>query len=53
MSYKQQMTSTIVEVIWADFGSISTRLKHNLLIFNLCGADETRKLLEAIIVRTW
>ena len=36
------MTSTIVKVIWADFGSISTRLKRNLLIFNLCGADETR-----------
>ena len=61
------MTSTIVKVIWADFGSISyplerlflslrtifsTRLKRNSLIFNLCSADETRKLLEAIIVRT-
>ena len=30
------MTSTIVKVIWVDFGSISTRLTRNLLIFNPC-----------------
>ena len=41
MSYKQQMTFTIVKVIWAYFGSISTRLKRNLLIFKhlRCGRD--------------
>ena len=36
------MTSTSVKVIWADFGSISTRLTRNLLIFNPCAQDETR-----------
>ena len=36
------MTSTAVKVIWADFGSISTRLTRNLLIFNPCAQDETR-----------
>ena len=30
------MTSTSVKVIWADFGSIFTRLTRNLLIFNPC-----------------
>ena len=40
--YKQQMTSTSVKVIWADFGSIFTRLTRNLLIFNPCAQDETR-----------
>jgi len=30
------MTSTSVKVIWAVFGSISTRLTRNLLIFNPC-----------------
>ena len=42
MSYKQQMTSTSVKVIWAGFGSIFTRLTRNLLIFNPCAQDETR-----------
>ena len=32
MSYKQQMTSTIVKVIWADFGSISYPLERLFLI---------------------
>ena len=36
------MTSTSVKVIWADFGSIFTRLTRNLLIFNPCAQDETR-----------
>ena len=36
------MTSTSVKVIWADLGSISTRLTRNLLIFNPCAQDETR-----------
>ena len=36
------MTSTSVKVIWADFGSIYTRLTRNLLIFNPCAQDETR-----------
>ena len=36
------MTSTSVKVIWADFGSIFTRLTRNLLIYNPCAQDETR-----------
>ena len=44
MSYKQQMTSTSVKVICADFVLISARLKRNSFIFSVCGADETRKL---------
>ena len=36
------MTSTSVKVTWEDFGSISTRLTRNLLIFNPCAQNETR-----------
>ena len=36
------MTSTSVKVIWADFGSIFTRLTRNLWFFNPGAQDETR-----------